>query len=167
MPAQFTIITTGLPKLRPKALRDAKRLAMWDVANQWHVRYSLLHFTPQGARRYRMVPRMTKIITQGLIRRTRSGKPRAPSGNPLTWSGRSKALSRSKKIRATATWSKVTSPIRAFNFAPKGNPRLAGGQMSKEYTRVQPVEQRDLQKVAVRSVAKELGIARTRVTVRF
>lgn len=167
MPAEFTITTTGLPKLKRKTLRDAKRLSLWDVANQWHVRFSQIHFTPLGARRYRYAPRMTKIVTQGLVRKTRAGKPRAPSGNPLHWSGRSQALSRSKRIRATAKWSKVTSPIRAFNFAPKGNPRLAGGQMAKEYKRVLPVEQRDLQKVAVRSLSRELKIPRTRVTVRF
>ena len=166
MSATFTITTTGFPAMTRSDLRTAKSAAMWDVANQWHIRFKDLHFTPQGARRYRYAPRITKIITQGLVR-MRHGRPRAPSGDPLVWSGRSRILSNAKKIRATSKWSRVTSPIRAFNFAPKGNPRLRGGQMVKEYRTKVPSEWATLNKVASNSVARELRISKRRVVVRI
>ena len=166
MTATFTITTIGPPKLTRSDIRAAKIQAMGEVANQWHIRFMPIHFTPRGARRYRYVPRITKIITQGTVR-FRQGRPRAPSGNPLVWSGRSRILSKAKKIRATSKWSRVTSPIRAFNFAPKGNPRLRGGQMVKEYRAKVPSEWATLNKVASNRVAHELNISKRRVTVRI
>jgi len=133
----------------------------------WWQRFRLMHFTPRGARRYRYAPRITKIITQGIVRYSKSGRPRAPSGDPLVWSGRSRVLSGSKRIKATSKWSRVTSPVRALNFAPKGNPRLQGGQMVKEYRAKVPSEWKVLNKVASNSVARELRISKRRVVVRI
>ena len=167
MAATFTITTTGFPAMTRSDIRNAKRSSMWDVANQWHIRFRPIHFTPRGARRYRYVPRITKVITQGLVRFSKSGRPRAPSGDPLVWSGRSRLLSQAKKIRATSKWSRVTSPVRALNFAPKGNPRLQGGQMVREYRTKVPSEWATLNKVASKSVARELNISKRRVVTRI
>lgn len=171
MPATFTITTTGLPKLRKADIRAAKKAAMWDVANQWHIQFKDLHFTPRGARRYRYAPRLTKFITQGLVRFKKGPKgrrvPMAPSGDPLVWSGRSKVLSVAKMIIAKSTWSRVTSPIRSFNRPTIGNPRMPPGTMVKEYRRIVPAEWRVLNKVASNSVARELKISKRRVVVRI
>ena len=161
----ITVERVGVGKaLKVRHVNKARRSALWQVADAWHVRFRPIHFTVEGARRYNYRQRRTKRIRSGSIRKTKAGKPLAPSGLPLVWSGRSRVLSQQKKIRATKNWSKVTSPVRALNFRPQGWPP---GQMAKEYRTVVSRERRKLQSVATQTVAKEFRGSRVKSVVRI
>jgi len=163
MPAQFTITYTGVPRLKQKHINDIKKEAMWDVAFSWHQDFRPLHFTTIGARRYGMGERRTKFIRLGTVRKSRTGRPLAPSGLPLTWTRRSLMYSRIANIKATRNGSRVTSPIRTFN-RPTRNPKV---NMRRDYTTVIPVETRKLQVVGARTARNKLRTNRARVVLRI
>lgn len=99
----------------------------------WHANLRPIHFTSEGARRYGYGKRNTKEVRTGRVKRGRNGKPLAPTGRPLVWSGDSERLSMTAKFRATETTGTVTMPVRAFNWRPPKNPTL---NMRWEFTRV-------------------------------
>lgn len=124
MPAIFRIEYRGLPHLSKSAENRYVKLAMMHIAYLWWKLFRLLHFTPRGARMYRYRRRLTKDIFSGQPRRSRTGRPLAPNGDPLTWEGESKELSNRYRTGGTRNWAQVTMPVRAFNFKPEGNKKL-------------------------------------------
>jgi hypothetical protein len=159
-----TVTTAGPPKIRRDALRRALKETFASIGKDWHDNYRPLHFTTEGARRYHYAARRTKEVTTGSIRRRKGGRPRAPSGLPLVWSGRSRTLSQSVSIRATYKGVRVVSPIRAFNFRPPGNPNL---DMRAEYTRVIGSELREIERKAAGFLDRLLARADAKVTVKI
>lgn len=141
MPISITVVRTKNSAMKRSHINLAIKSAMWRIAFDWHTTYSQFKFTPAAARKYHYNERHTKVIRAGRVRRDKRGRPRAPSGNPLTWSGISKALAKQKTIKASKRRSSVRSPVRAFNWRPPKNPKI---DMRWEYTRVLASEERKL-----------------------
>lgn len=104
----------------------------WFVED-WHENLRPLHFTNEGARRYSYGRRHTKEVRTGQVKRDKKGRALAPTGRPLVWSGTSEQLAKIANFTAKETSSKVTMPVRAFNWKPPGNPTL---NMRWEFTQV-------------------------------
>lgn len=120
--SEIVITYDGPPKISRRDENEIKKKGMRRAPLFWHAEIRPTKFTPAGARRYRMGRRFTKDIYAGRVRRTRSGRPRAPSGNPLTWSGRTLARSRTNRITVTSTRARLIMPVNALNFRPPKNP---------------------------------------------
>lgn len=150
-----------------RAARDRLIVEAWTVAGfAWHTRNRARHFTPEGAKKYHYSKRLTKEITKGkvkLIKRGRfKGTPRAPSGNPLEWSGRSKQLSARPRVKATKFGARVKYPIRAFNFKPPKNPTL---DMVGEFRQTTTAETHQIKQDAVKWLRARLRRTSTQFTV--
>jgi hypothetical protein len=165
MPTVFGVTTRGLPRL-PKRYQNALiAKTMRGMAFGWWARYRPGHFTKAGARKYNYGKRHTKDVRRGRVKRTRGGRPRAPSGLPLVWSGRSLGLSQQKRLKGTPKKSHVTMPVRAFNFRPPKNPQL---NMRKEFTTVLTAERKNLERKGAKDLEQRLAKHRvqSRVTIR-
>ena len=137
--------------------KQAYRTMMKDVnaffVMDWHETLRPKHFTPEGARAYRYAPRKTKRITEGTVRLDHKKRPLAPNGNPLVWSGRSRALSRQRRIVATHKYARVVMPVRALNFKPGGiDMRAEFTVVTKEEFSKQEVKARQRQKRILRGL---------------
>lgn len=152
-----------LPRSSLSSIRRLKKAAMGIVAVRWHDTYSQFKFTPAAAAKYHYTERKTKHVRTGKIKRDKRGRPRAPSGNPLEWTGRSRALAHRRRVKANSKRSSVTSPIRAFNFrSEKAN---AGLNMMREYKQVLPAEERVLAKAAERFMRRQFKSGKRNIQV--
>lgn len=99
-----------------------------ELGEHWHRRFRPKHFTHRGFREYGYTHRSR----QYQIRKQK----RLGHNLPLVFSGRSRELSKSKRVIARAAngraHSRVTMPVRAFNFRPRGSQV----DMVKEFTTV-------------------------------
>jgi len=168
---RFKITPKGLtPAIKARQRQKLIAATLSIVAVRWHDRHSQFKFTPAAARKYNYAARRTKNVRTGRILRKRAGRVAiAPNGNPLTWTGRSKALARIRRIRANSKRSSVNSPIRVFNFKPPGNKALGqpGRTMRDEYTRVLPSEERQLGKDGERWLRRQFQSGKRNITVQF
>lgn len=155
-------LTTDIA-LRRDALRRVLKAAYTTIGEQWHSRYSQVHFTAEGARRYHYTRRSTKDVVSGASKKTKRGKNRAPSGLPLVWSGRSRELARQKVVRATYKGCRVVSPVRVFNFIPPRNKQL---RMREEYTTVTASEVRTLEGDAKKTMDQQITAEQQKQTSR-
>ena len=166
MPLAVSIKALGLiPKITPAQIAQLQTDGMAALAYGWHASYSPGKFTPAGARKYNYTKRRTKEVRTGRIKKSKSGRKLAPNGNPLVWTGRSRSLAKSKTVRASPTLSSVTSPIRAFNFKPKG--AYPGLNMRFEYKRVLQDEQQRLGKGAERVLRDRFSKSKKNINVIF
>lgn len=120
----FRVTYKGLPKLEKKFENMLVQDTMRYIAFMWWRDFRPLHFTTAGARRYHYAARKTKNVFTGQPKRKKSGKPRAPDGRPLVWTGESMRSSQQKRIDSKPKWSSVVMPVRKLNFKPKGNKTL-------------------------------------------
>ena len=145
MPLGYKIIRRKHSAMKQKDIYKELRLSMERIGQDWWSTAHTFKFTPAAARRYNYAERFTKRVRTGRIRLDNRGRPRAPSGNPLEWSGISKALAKSRKIRATRHRARVTVPIRIFNRVTRGrhpkNPKL---DLPSEWKAVTQTELRGL-----------------------
>lgn len=146
MAIDIQIKAVGLsPKITKRQIQKLKSATLRITAARWHDRYSQFKFTPAAARKYNYRERKTKYIRTGKVKRSKGGRPLAPNGNPLVWTGETRRLARFRKVTGNSKRSHVTSPISTLNRKPPGNRLL---NMRKEYTTVLPSEERQLGKDA-------------------
>jgi hypothetical protein len=162
----ITVRYKGLLAVRnvETAIRGVKREVMRHVANQWHSKFYETHFTAEGARKYRYARRHTKEITAGSVKRTKSGRPRAPDARPLFWSGRSYERGKAYKVTATPDRSRVTMSVPALNFVQKTNPIHMRAELEKVTASEEAELRRDAQAETTRLV-QQLGGTNVRVSV--
>ena len=164
MPFKLQVTYRGLPRIKASDVNAMKRRAMAEVARTWHDDFASKKFTTAAARRYNYAPRFTKNVRTGQIKKSKKGRPLAPSGLPLVWSSRSRALQKVRRIKSTANKGVVSDGIRQFNVrrSPKSHPRL---DMLKEYQKILPSEERTLALVARRVVREGFKKHKKRVQV--
>lgn len=148
-----TVTYRGQPRLSRQEFAEHLRDVNVVMAGAWHNEFRPLHMTTQGARRYHYARRHTKEVTTGVVRKTKSGKPMAPSGLPLVWSGKSRLLSQLGRITGTTRGARITYGIRAFNFRNPHNPI----NMREEYLRTLPKEQRRMASVGGRHLVRRFA----------
>ena len=160
----ITIKSTGGIGLPRRELQRHEKLTMSRVARKWHKDNAARHFTTSGARRYDYGRRRTKNVRTGQVFKTRRGRPRAPSGLPLVWTGNTRTRAKVVFVRATSKRSSASMPIGKLNFRPPGNPGL---NMADEMKRVTRPERDKLRRFAVRDVATRLRRSRYTTTIRI
>ena len=129
-----------------------KKEGLRSMAWRWHNLFREQHFTSSGARKYRYTPRKTKHIFSGQVKYF-GGKPRAPDGRPLVWSGTSQQIATHTRVVATSKWSEARYQTRAFNFRPYLNPAI---NMNEEFTKVLGYELLNLTKNAEKVVRRRI-----------
>jgi len=166
MTFSINVTAKGLvPKISSSQINGLLTAGMKTLAVNWHAEYSQFKFTPAAARKYGYTKRRTKEVRTGKIKRGKRGGALAPNGNPLTWTGASRLLAKQKTFRASSVESSVTSPIRAFNFKPKG--AWPGLDMRKEYKTVLPGEQRSLGRKAEKALRNLFSKNKKNINVIF
>ena len=150
MAFQINIERNGLvPGATKRQIQQIKRKAMYDIASDWDKTKAATKFTPKGARKYGYKIRRTKDIFSG--RKLKPYKDMT-SGNPLTWTGQSQSMVTSGRISATYKTSHAAYSMPTLNRKPPG---FARGQMSFEFKRVLPSEERGLARSAEKSIRSQ------------
>jgi len=151
------------PKAARKELNSILRKGFHLMGVYWHRFFRGKHFTEAGGRQYRYKKRRPSYVA----RKRRLQK----HNDPLVWSGRSRMLSRVRRVRATATGGirsgqrlrgrvRVTMPVRTLNLRPKGG-RI---NLRDELTRVSAPEARRLAALFARYLTSRLKAMRTKTT---
>ena len=159
------IITEGLPRITKPTWKQFKKHGLIQGGAWWHRRIARNKFTPAAARKYHYTRRKTKNIFTGQVRKTKKGRPLAPNGNPLVWSGRSQALGHQRRITVAKDIASVTSPIRQFNIKTpfRADPRM---NMRREYLSTTPGDNKKIRRVVEQAIRKKLVKHKKRVVVR-
>lgn len=148
------------------AFRKERRGALHAMGDYWNRQYRDLHFTERGARKYRYLPRSGARLTKGSSawRRSYVGRKwrRRGHNDPLVYSGASRTLARTARVRSTANRCEVIIPAPGLN---RRNP-YSRISMRDEATRVVASEVQQLTKVAEQKMARGLEQVRKTRTVK-
>ena len=165
--ALIKITETGaVPGITKKELPRIHRLIMLEVGMLWHQKMRPKHFTQEGAVEYHYKKRTEKYTRR---KRTMFGHE-----DPLVFSGASRTLSANATIRPFARKAdgemvagvRVSMPVKAFNFIPKGGKI----NMVQEFKRVSPREIKEINRyIAVRfkELVKELKRYKTQTLYKW
>lgn len=126
----------GLEAAKTRDVKNWVKSAFADMAREWHKKYRTTHFTQRAYTKYNYTPRSRRY--------NRLKKRNLGHTLPLVLSGTSRRLSGTKRIFATYKGSRVTMPVRVFNFKTKGS-RV---DKRKEFTTVASDEKRKLDRRA-------------------
>lgn len=162
IPFQFKVRYGGaIPgiTLKGRELNDMKREAWIETGNYWHANFRKKHFTHAGATLYGYAPRKKSYQTQKLRRKGHT--------IPLVYSGESRALTRIRDVRATAT--NTRSKCRVVIHAPGLNRRHPNSEidMRAEMTAVSGTEGQVLIRLFDNTMGRRLQRFRGTVTKRI
>lgn len=147
-------VVRGVPAAKKRDINKMLTNEWRAMGETWHKRYRPIHFTMRAMSKYGYTPR----------KRSYNFRKRKAVGHvlPLVLSGESRQRSATKTIRANKNGSRVTSPVQAFNFKPRGS-RV---RMREEYTAVAKSETDDLNRRAERGLARQLNAFQKQYTFR-
>lgn len=132
--AKFKII--GFEAARSSDVKKWIKDGWFHMGEDWHKKFRRSHFSQRAYGKYNYTPRNRRY--------NRLKKRTLGHTLPLVKSGKSRQLSEQKKVFATYKGSRVTMPVRAFNFKPKNS----SIDMRKEFTSRTPDEQKELDRRA-------------------
>ncbi|TXH44325.1 MAG: hypothetical protein E6Q97_32840 [Desulfurellales bacterium] len=150
MKLDTVIDVSGFPGASKTHMRDALRAGFYDAGMLWWRKYRPRHFAMTAFAEYGYTKRNSRY-TKWKMRHLRHSLP-------LVRTGRSRDLTQSKAIIATASYVHVRMSARVFNFKPKG----FKGSMSKEMTTISSAEHQAMTETVESTFAKVISRAPTR-----
>ncbi len=138
----FTI--DGLEAAKESDVKRWVKSAFFDMGAEWHKKYRRPHFSQRAYSKYNYTPRSRTY--------NRFKKKHLGHTIPLVKTGTSRRLSESHKVVATPEGSRVTMPVRVFNFKTK----KSKVDKRKEFTTVAADEKQKLDRRATFHLERDI-----------
>ncbi len=114
----LTIERTGdVPKLAKRKFNAILKLSWQKVGEKDFRLRTPEHFTKAGGRKYKYARRSSAYVK---AKQRKSAPDAAQAGNPLVWTGQSRALAKIMNVRATSKGVVERIQARGLNRRPKG-----------------------------------------------